>query len=247
MIARGEGNFQIVVYKGGLPGEGWQRGDGQLSMEGKRHNGVAKLTGDNLAGEIAGGKMTITDADGKQEIKLERTERKSPTLGAEPAEGAVVLFDGSHLDQFPGATLTEMKTLQAGCSSKSKFTMYKLHLEFRLSYKPKARGQGRSNSGVYIGGCPEIQVLDSFGLEGRNNECGALYGRREPDVNMCLPPLVWRLPAVGPKARPARYPPPEPRQQGAVSQYLAAGREVAWRSLPPPAKKDHHPAASPAG
>jgi hypothetical protein len=85
-----------------------------------------------------------------------------------------------------------MNTLEAGTTAKENFKMQKLHLEFRLSWKPQARGQGRSNSGVYIGGLPEIQVLDSFGLEGRNNECGAFYGRREPDVNMCYPPLVWQ-------------------------------------------------------
>ncbi|NQU23521.1 MAG: DUF1080 domain-containing protein [Candidatus Nealsonbacteria bacterium] len=192
VIALGEGKFDAVIYEGGLPGNGWTRGDRQFTLSGQREDGVTKLSGENLSAEIAERKMTITYSDSERPIRLKRTERKSPALGAKPPQGAVVLFDGTNVEHFGDATLTEMKTLQAGCTAKSKFRMKKLHLEFRLSYKPTARGQGRSNSGVYLGGCPEIQVLDSFGLEGRKNECGALYGRREPDVNMCLPPLVWQ-------------------------------------------------------
>jgi hypothetical protein len=83
--------------------------------------------------------------------------------------------------------------LQAtGTTSMPKFKDYKLHLEFRTPYKPFARGQGRGNSGVYFGGRWETQVLDSFALEGKMNECGGIYSISEPDVNACLPPLVWQ-------------------------------------------------------
>jgi len=192
VIGLSDHKFRAVVYRGGLPGAGWERGDEQLTLEGELQGDVTKLQGKDLSGEIAGGELAITSEDGKTALKLKETVRQSPMLGAEPPKSATVLFDGKSVEKFNGGKLTDMKTLQAGCKTKEKFTPQKFHLEFRLSWKPKARGQGRSNSGVFLPGIPEIQVLDSFGLEGKKNECGAFYGRRPPNVNMCLPPLVWQ-------------------------------------------------------
>ena len=68
----------------------------------------------------------------------------------------------------------------------------RLHVEFRTPYMPNARGQGRGNSGVYILGMYEVQILDSYGLEGRDNECGGVYQVASPVINMCYPPMQWQ-------------------------------------------------------
>ena len=88
--------------------------------------------------------------------------------------------------------MTEDHLLRANCHSKEKFGDHSLHLEFRTPFKPHARGQKRGNSGVYVQSRYEIQVLDSFGLEGKNNECGGIYSIAQPKVNMCFPPLTWQ-------------------------------------------------------
>lgn len=214
VIARGDGKFEVFVLGGGLPGEGWKRGCPRLRAEAEREGDAVVVRGEGLEGVVADGKLSLASPEGDKKAQLKRVERTSPTLDARPPEGAVVLFDGSGVDYFPGAKMTDEKTLISGTLSKAEFNSYHLHLEFRLTWMPEALGQARSNSGVYIHNCYEVQVLDSFGLEGRDNECGGLYKIKEPDVNMCFPPMTWqtydvdftapRFDGAGKRVSPAR-------------------------------------------
>ena len=205
VVAMDNGAFHVVVYKGGLPGAGWQRDEPTFTMEGKTEDEVTKLSGRNLSGTIRDGAMVITDPEGAERIRLTRTERKSPALGAKPPEGALVLFDGTDADLWDGTHVTELGTLHAGARLKEPIgpNGLKLHVEFRNSWMPQARGQGRSNSGVYVDGRYEVQVLDSFGMEGTHAECGGIYSMRAPDVHMCYPPLVWQTYEID--FTPAKY------------------------------------------
>ena len=57
---------------------------------------------------------------------------------------------------------------------------------------PTARGQGRGNSGVFLTGNHELQVLDSYKLKLHSDDCGAIYKQITPSVNACKPPLQWQ-------------------------------------------------------
>ena len=191
VIALGDGKFRLVGYPGGLPGDGWDTNAKIVSAEGQLENGVLKVTKDNHTATIADGKLTLTH-DGQASCELKKVERKSPTLGAKPPSGAVVLFDGKNADEWRGGKMTDDGLLVAGTDTKRKFGDCTIHIEFRTPFQPKDRGQGRGNSGVYLNSMYELQVLDSFGLSGENNECGGFYTIRKPDVNMCFPPLSWQ-------------------------------------------------------
>jgi len=137
-------------------------------------------------------------------IALAHDEKIDPTVGKAPPEGAVVLFNGKGLDGWESRrgsrpaewTLAEdyLEVNRSGdIISKQKFTDFDLHLEFWLPLMPDARGQARANSGVYLQGRYEIQVLDSFGIDPPGGgDCGAIYNFRPPRVNACIPPEQWQ-------------------------------------------------------
>lgn len=182
LIAEGSGKFACVLYPGGLPGEGFG-GDKATRVKGQAADG--KVTMPGMEGKIEAGKITFPKGT------LNRIERKSPTQGAPAPTGATVLFDGKSPDAFENGKL-DGDTLMQGITTKAKFGNFTLHVEFRIPYMPTARGQGRGNSGCYLQGRYECQMLDSFGLEGENNECGGFYTIASPRVNMAFPPLAWQ-------------------------------------------------------
>jgi hypothetical protein len=191
VIALGKGKFHAVGYKGGLPGDGWDGGE-KNQQDGETKDGVTAFKSDKGVGEIKAGVLTIKTPGGDTVGTLKKIDRKSLTLGAKPPEGAVVLFDGKSADAWKDGKVTKDGLLEQGTTSKQTFQSFTLHAEFLLSFIPEARGQARANSGFYMQGRYETQVLDSFGLAGKNNECGGIYEIKDCDVNMCFPPLSWQ-------------------------------------------------------
>lgn len=190
VIALGEGRFDGVLYPGGLPGAGWDaEKKTKFKLNGSTQDGKTALSGQDFSATIANDVLTLKHGASTGDLK--KVHRESPTLGARPPANATVLFDGSHVDNWNPGKL-EGDLMGVGTRTKQKFENYTLHLEFRTPFMPQARGQGRGNSGMYLGDQYECQILDSFGLEGENNECGGIYTQSRPRVNMCLPPLSWQ-------------------------------------------------------
>ena len=147
-----------------------------------------------------------------------------------PPQGAIVLFNGKDTSawQGGGGKPCPWKVLDDGTmevvlktgdiSTKQKFRDFQLHVEFWLpNLPPDVKSQARANSGVYLQGLYEIQVLDSY-----NNPtypmggCGAIYKKKDPDNfdTAVRPPEKWnkydatfraaRFDATGKKTENAR-------------------------------------------
>ena len=124
----------------------------------------------------------------------------SRTLGLKPPEGATVLIGPSLEAWTSGGDKPATWPIADGVATvakgnirtKASFGDFKLHVEFNVPLMPEAKGQARGNSGVYLQGNYELQVLDSYGLKPQSNDCGAIYQQVIPLVNACLPPGEWQ-------------------------------------------------------
>lgn len=194
VIALGNNKFHLVGYAGGLPGDGWDPSTEKIELDGAREGDEVVFKSDvfTVTVDKTGTMIPVSKEDGVSRGELNRVVRQSPTLDLAPPAGAIVLFDGTSADAFKNGKIVQDNLLLADCESKDKFGDHVMHIEFRTPFKPLGRGQGRGNSGVYIQGRYEVQVLDSFALSGENNECGGIYQIGKPKVNMCYPPLQWQ-------------------------------------------------------
>ncbi|MBK7259667.1 MAG: DUF1080 domain-containing protein [Ignavibacteriae bacterium] len=143
---------------------------------------------------------------------LRRVQRTSPTLGAQPPAGAVVLFDGKDLSQWKVAGKEErpaawkladgaMEVAPNGGTivTKKAFGDCDLHLEFRTPFMPTKRGQERGNSGVYMQGRYEIQCWTATALAGegqrmRRHLQGGTAAREHVCASGTVADLRYQLP-----------------------------------------------------
>ena len=144
VIALGNNTYCAVAYVGGLPGDGWSRGDERHFGNGELKNGEVQFQPDDpdsTDGAIAtlkDGKITIAH-NGKTVAELKKVERKSLTLGARPPKGAIVLFDGSTIDAWENGNIVEKNLLAStNPSSRQKLGDHQLHIEFRTPFMPCA-------------------------------------------------------------------------------------------------------------
>jgi hypothetical protein len=122
--------------------------------------------------------------------------------GFAPPSDAVVLFDGTSLAAWTktdgtaaGWTIEDgaMVVNAGSIITKEKFGDVQVHVEFATPAKVEGEGQGRGNSGVYLQGRYEVQVLDSFKNETYpDGQCAAIYKQHPPMVNACRGPGEWQ-------------------------------------------------------
>lgn len=123
-------------------------------------------------------------------------------LGAKPPKDAIILFDGTDMSQWTSGDNKPSKwqiedgimqiVLDGGSiTTRRDFRDFQLHLEFNVPLT-EAKGQGRGNSGIYIQRRYEVQILDSYGVESKYQDCGAIYKTKAPDKNVCKKPDQWQ-------------------------------------------------------
>jgi hypothetical protein len=127
-----------------------------------------------------------------------------PALIAPPAD-AVILFDGTSLDAWRAdadsgvarwrvvAGALEVAPGTGGIHTAEMFGDVQLHVEWQAPAPAEGTGQNRSNSGIFLMGRYEVQVLDSWeNVTYADGQAAAIYGQFPPLVNVSLPPGSWQ-------------------------------------------------------
>ena len=126
------------------------------------------------------------------------------TLGQAPPENATILFNGKNVSNWKTRdgkpakwkVADEILHVVPGTGdimTDETFTDFFLHLEFRCPDMPEATGQAKGNSGVFLKGRYEVQVLDSYGWPKPGlGDCGGIYNQYAALVNACKPAMEWQ-------------------------------------------------------
>lgn len=140
-------------------------------------------------------------AAGEWKSGIEWPEPPMVTPGEKPGDApsdAIILFDGKDLSQWNGGDKWIIKdgyaeAAKGGISTKEEFGDMQLHVEFASPEVVKGSGQGRGNSGVYLFGKYEVQVLDSYDNPTYfDGQAASIYKQSPPMVNASRKPGQWQ-------------------------------------------------------
>ncbi len=138
------------------------------------------------------------------EIWEPQPRKVEPGQGNQPPSDAIVLFDGSDLSEWehPDGSAAKwnvhdgMVTVKPGTGTiqtKKEFGDIQLHIEFKCPEDDHDEGQGKGNSGVFLQGRYEIQVLDNYENKTyANGQVGSIYKQHIPRVNASRKPGEWQ-------------------------------------------------------
>ena len=183
LIASGRGSAQIVNGR-------WV--NGATAIEADNGDGWGGLSHGHLALQAEGAEVFF------------RALEVRPLAYLPPPPEARVLFDGSDLDAWRGRDggtagwkvedgAMEVVPFAGDLFTRETHGDVRLHLEFQVPATPTDQAtEDRGNSGVYLQGRYEVQILDTFGRDPGLVDCGAIYGVRAPTVNEAFPPGIWQ-------------------------------------------------------
>jgi hypothetical protein len=167
-----------------------------------------------LAAALTAGTASMSQAQTPAEWPVHSMDRPTPRVvdpgpfagsPAPPSDG-VVLFDGRSLGAWRSEAdrskpagwrvqdgYMEVTRGAGGVVTARGFGDVQLHIEWMAPSPPKGEGQGRGNSGVFLMGRYELQVLDSYrNVTYADGQAGSLYGQHPPLVNASRPPGEWQ-------------------------------------------------------
>lgn len=166
--------------------------------------GIMAAEGKKIPDQVSNGKWSVHDMTRPKPLVITPGTFSMPEAAAVPPSDAIIVFDGKDFSHLTTGGKEPTWKLEKGymevtpgkgeVQTKEAFGDAQIHVEWAAPNPPKGNSQGRGNSGLYIMGKYEVQVLDTFENDTyADGGATAIYGQHPPFVNACRKPGEWQV------------------------------------------------------